>query len=105
MGARVRLGELVARAVEAKSAQDGETLRHKVRTLQLGEVNGRYDVVLRYDRSRGVRATRGSEDWGAWLDQALGREGPRAHEAAHQQHRDDELGRGRNPAHPSRQPA
>lgn len=34
-----------------------------------------YDVVLRYDRSRGVRATRGSEDWGNWLDQALGREG------------------------------
>lgn len=34
-----------------------------------------YDVVLRYDRSRGVRATRGAEDWGAWLDQALGREG------------------------------
>ncbi|HVL68154.1 MAG TPA: AAA family ATPase [Vicinamibacterales bacterium] len=36
---------------------------------------GSYDVVLRYDRSRGVRATRGAEDWGAWLDQALGREG------------------------------
>ena len=34
-----------------------------------------YDVVLRYDRSRGVRATRGADDWGAWLDQALGREG------------------------------
>ena len=34
-----------------------------------------YDVVLRYDRSRGVRATRGAEDWGSWLDQALGREG------------------------------
>ena len=34
-----------------------------------------YDVVLRYDRSRGVRATRGGEDWGNWLDQALGREG------------------------------
>src|SRR5690606_23168079 len=34
-----------------------------------------YDVVLRYDRSRGVRATKGSEDWGNWLDQALGREG------------------------------
>jgi ATPase family associated with various cellular activities (AAA) len=33
-----------------------------------------YDVVLRYDRSRGVRATRGGEDWGAWLQQALGRE-------------------------------
>lgn len=26
--------------------QDGETLRHKVRTLQQGEVDGRYDVVL-----------------------------------------------------------
>jgi hypothetical protein len=33
-----------------------------------------YDVVLRYDRSRGVRATRGSEDWSDWLQQALGRE-------------------------------
>jgi len=34
-----------------------------------------YDVVLRYDRSRGVRATRGGEDWGAWLDDALGQQG------------------------------
>src|SRR5688572_22344680 len=34
-----------------------------------------YDVVLRYDRSRGVRATRGSEDWAKWLEGALGREG------------------------------
>ena len=33
-----------------------------------------YDVVLRYDRSRGVRATRGGEDWGAWLDDALGQQ-------------------------------
>ena len=36
---------------------------------------GTYDVVLRYDRSRGVRATRGADDWGTWLEQALGREG------------------------------
>lgn len=35
---------------------------------------GGYDVVLRYDRSRGVRATRGANDWSAWLDQAIGRE-------------------------------
>jgi hypothetical protein len=34
-----------------------------------------YDVVLRYDRSRGVRATRGSADWANWLEGALGREG------------------------------
>jgi AAA+ superfamily predicted ATPase len=33
-----------------------------------------YDVVLRYDRSRGVRATRGGEDWGDWLQNALGRD-------------------------------
>jgi AAA+ superfamily predicted ATPase len=33
-----------------------------------------YDVVLRYDRSRGVRATRGADDWGEWLQHALGRE-------------------------------
>jgi hypothetical protein len=33
-----------------------------------------YDVVLRYDRSRGARATRGGEDWAEWLQQALGRE-------------------------------
>ena len=31
-----------------------------------------YDVVLHYDRSRGVRAARGAEDWGNWLQQALG---------------------------------
>ncbi len=35
---------------------------------------GSYDVILRYDRSRGVRATRGAEDWGNWLQQALGHE-------------------------------
>jgi len=34
-----------------------------------------YDVVLRYDRSRGVRATRGGEDWGDWVQSALGSEG------------------------------
>jgi AAA+ superfamily predicted ATPase len=33
-----------------------------------------YDVVLRYDRSRGVRATRGADDWGDWLQSALGKE-------------------------------
>ena len=33
---------------------------------------GTYDVVLRYDRSRGARATRGSADWSAWLQDALG---------------------------------
>src|SRR5829696_2577749 len=36
---------------------------------------GSYDVVLRYDRSRGVRASRGADDWGAWLEGSLGREG------------------------------
>jgi AAA+ superfamily predicted ATPase len=34
-----------------------------------------YDVVLRYDRSRGVRATRGAKDWTEWLTNALGAEG------------------------------
>jgi hypothetical protein len=34
-----------------------------------------YDVVLHYDRSRGVRATRGGDDWSAWLEQALGPDG------------------------------
>jgi AAA+ superfamily predicted ATPase len=31
-----------------------------------------YDVVLHYDRSRGVRATRGNQDWADWLQSALG---------------------------------
>ena len=35
---------------------------------------GSYDAVLRYDRSRGARASRGAEDWGDWLQQSLGRE-------------------------------
>jgi AAA+ superfamily predicted ATPase len=33
-----------------------------------------YDVVLRYDRSRGVRATKGGSDWTDWLQQSLGAE-------------------------------
>jgi AAA+ superfamily predicted ATPase len=35
---------------------------------------GAYDVVLRYDRSRGVRATRGGKEWTDWLSSALGTE-------------------------------
>jgi len=33
-----------------------------------------YDVVLSYDRSRGIRALKGGEDWGEWLRGALGDE-------------------------------
>ncbi len=32
----------------------------------------KYDIVLHYDRGKGVRATRGAEDWGEWLKQVLG---------------------------------
>lgn len=31
-----------------------------------------YDVVLQYDRSRGLRAVKGNEDWAGWLRDALG---------------------------------
>lgn len=31
-----------------------------------------YDVVLHYDRGKGLRATRGAQDFGDWLDQSLG---------------------------------
>jgi AAA+ superfamily predicted ATPase len=33
-----------------------------------------YDVVLEYDRGRGIRPTKGGEDWGEWLKQVLGNE-------------------------------
>jgi len=33
-----------------------------------------YDVVLEYDRGRGIRVLQGGEDWGEWLNQALGNE-------------------------------
>jgi hypothetical protein len=33
-----------------------------------------YDVVLEYDRGRGIRLTKGTEDWGEWLKQILGNE-------------------------------
>jgi AAA+ superfamily predicted ATPase len=33
-----------------------------------------YDTVLEYDRGRGIRAIKGGEDWGDWLNQALGTE-------------------------------
>ncbi len=32
----------------------------------------KYDVVLHYDRGKGIRALRGGEDWGEWLKTALG---------------------------------
>ncbi|MBP1600624.1 MAG: hflB2 [Acidobacteria bacterium] len=32
----------------------------------------RYDTVLHYDRGRGIRATRGAEEWSEWLRLALG---------------------------------
>jgi len=32
----------------------------------------KYDTVLHYDRGRGIRATRGADDWGEWLKLALG---------------------------------
>jgi AAA+ superfamily predicted ATPase len=31
-----------------------------------------YDVVLHYDRGHGIRATRGGDDWGDWLQQTFG---------------------------------
>src|SRR5262245_54740431 len=33
-----------------------------------------YDVVLHYDRGRGIRVTKGGEAWGNWLNQILGNE-------------------------------
>jgi hypothetical protein len=33
-----------------------------------------YDVVLEYDRGRGIRPIKGAEDWGDWLTKALGNE-------------------------------
>jgi hypothetical protein len=33
-----------------------------------------YDVVLHYDRGKGIRATRGADDWGDWLQQMAGSE-------------------------------
>jgi hypothetical protein len=32
----------------------------------------KYEVLLHYDRGKGIRATRGAEDWGDWLRLALG---------------------------------
>jgi SpoVK/Ycf46/Vps4 family AAA+-type ATPase len=32
----------------------------------------KYDVILHYDRGKGIRAMRGAEDWGEWLKSALG---------------------------------
>jgi AAA+ superfamily predicted ATPase len=34
-----------------------------------------YEVVLTYDRGRGIRAARGGDDWGEWLRSSVGAEG------------------------------
>jgi hypothetical protein len=31
-----------------------------------------YDVILHYDRGKGIRPVRGGEDWGAWIDSFVG---------------------------------
>jgi hypothetical protein len=52
--------------------RDGEMLSLK---SFLGDVMfPGYDIVLHYDRSRGVRAVKGNDDWGEWLKNALGDE-------------------------------
>jgi hypothetical protein len=33
-----------------------------------------YDVILHYDRSRGIRAVQGAEDWSQWVNSVLGAE-------------------------------
>ena len=33
-----------------------------------------YDVVLEYDRGRGIRPIKGADDWGDWITQVLGNE-------------------------------
>lgn len=43
---RPRRQQQLARDGLVVRTQDGETLRHQVRTLQQGEIDGRYDVVL-----------------------------------------------------------
>lgn len=50
--------------------QDGRML--SVRSFLDEVMFAGYDVVLHYDRSRGVRAVRGGEDWGEWVRSALG---------------------------------
>ena len=36
-----------------------------------------YDVVIHYERGRGIRVTKGAEEWNRWLDDALGPEANR----------------------------
>src|SRR4051812_10056460 len=43
---RPRRQQQLARDGLVGKTQDGETLRHKVRAIQQGEIDGRYDVVL-----------------------------------------------------------
>jgi hypothetical protein len=50
--------------------QDGKMLA--VRSFLDEVMFAGYDVVLHYDRSRGIRAVKGGEDWGEWLRGALG---------------------------------
>ena len=50
--------------------QDGRMLA--VRSFLDEVMFAGYDVVLHYDRSRGIRALKGGEDWAEWLRGALG---------------------------------
>ncbi|MEX0775546.1 MAG: AAA family ATPase [Phycisphaeraceae bacterium] len=68
----------VAAAPMDKAVPDG-AMAGAARALSLGSYLDQvmfagYDVVLHYDRGRGIRATRGAEDWGDWLQTTYGTE-------------------------------
>ncbi|HYR86561.1 MAG TPA: AAA family ATPase [Terriglobia bacterium] len=55
----------------------GDTASRRLLSLKAfleGVMFENYDVVLEYDRGRGIRLIKGGEDWGDWLKQALGNE-------------------------------
>jgi hypothetical protein len=59
----------IRRRADRRRVGQADALRKVV--SRIGHVCS-YDVVLEYDRGRGIRLLKGGDDWGEWLKQAVG---------------------------------
>src|SRR5688500_7682146 len=48
--------------------------QHSLRTFLNDVMFESFDVVLHYDRGKGIRPAKGTDDWGDWLNQMAGSE-------------------------------
>lgn len=68
-GASTKSGAGATAVEKAAAAPADHRLPQSLKQFLNDVMFGAYDVVLHYDRGHGIRALKGGEDWGEWLQQ------------------------------------